>query len=227
MCIRDRRATRTAIFERRTLERYKPVEHVETAAEALAVCLNETGEINWPRMTVLTGHSARQMQHELGTLVYRNPEGGSWETADRYLSGYVREKLKVANAASALDSSFARNVEALKAVQPEDILPGDISARLGSSWIPTSDIHDFIVQLLDIPERAVSVAHAGAIASWTVTLETYAKSSVSNTTTHGTARFLASDLIEQALNGRVPTAYDEMQMCIRDRGRADTRTSMR
>ena len=205
-----KRATRTAIFERRTLERYKPVEHVETAAEALAVCLNETGEINWPRMTVLTGHSARQMQHELGTLVYRNPEGGSWETADRYLSGYVREKLKVANAASALDSSFARNVEALKAVQPEDILPGDISARLGSSWIPTSDIHDFIVQLLDIPERAVSVAHAGAIASWTVTLETYAKSSVSNTTTHGTARFLASDLIEQALNGRVPTAYDEM-----------------
>jgi len=95
-------------------------------------------------------------------------------------------------------------------VQPEDILPGDISARLGSPWIPTSDIRDFIVQLLDIPERAVSVAHAGAIATWTVTLDGYAKSSVSNTTTHGTARFLASDLIEQALNGRVPTAYDEM-----------------
>ncbi|MGA3091788.1 MAG: DEAD/DEAH box helicase family protein [Terriglobales bacterium] len=205
-----KRATRTAIFDRRTLERYKPIEHVETAAEALAVCLNETGEINWPRMTALTGHSARQMQHELGTLVYRNPEGGLWETADRYLSGYVREKLKAASAASALDSAYARNVDALKAVQPEDILPGDISARLGSPWIPTSDIHDFIVQLLDIPERAVSVAHTGAIATWTVTLDGYAKSSVSNTTTHGTARFLASDLIEQALNGRVPTAYDEM-----------------
>jgi N12 class adenine-specific DNA methylase len=205
-----KRATKTAIFERRTLERYKPVEHCETASEALAVSLNETGEINWPRMTQLTGRSAAQMQRELGTLVYRNPEGGLWETADRYLSGDVREKLQAATAASSLDSAFARNVDALKAVQPADILPGDISARLGSSWIPSSDISDFIVQLLDIPERAVTVSHSGAIATWAVGLDSYAKSSVSNTTTHGTARFTASDLIEQALNGRVPTAYDEM-----------------
>jgi N12 class adenine-specific DNA methylase len=205
-----KRATKTAIFERRTLDRYRPVEHVETAAEALSVSLNETGDINWPRMSALTGRSPQQMQRELGTLVYRNPEGGLWETADRYLSGDVRAKLLVANSASALDSGYGRNVEALKCVQPADILPGDISARLGSSWIPTNDIRDFIVQLLDIPERAVSVSHAGTIAAWNATLEAYAKPSVSNTTTHGTARFTASDLIDQALNGRVPTAYDEM-----------------
>jgi N12 class adenine-specific DNA methylase len=205
-----KRATKTAIFERRTLERYKPVEHCETASEALAVSLNETGEINWPRMAQLTGRSAPQMQRELGTLVYRNPEGGLWETADQYLSGDVREKLQATTAATSLDSSYSRNVDALKAVQPEDILPGDISARLGSPWIPSTDIRDFIVQLLDIPERAVSVSHSGAIATWAVNLDSYAKSSVSNTTTHGTARFTASDLIEQALNGRVPTAYDEM-----------------
>ena len=71
-----KRATSTAIFERRTLERYRPVEHVETAAEALAVSLNETGEINWPRMAELTGHSPGHMQRELGSLIYRNPEGG-------------------------------------------------------------------------------------------------------------------------------------------------------
>ncbi len=205
-----KRATKTAIFERRTLERYRPVVHVETAAEALTVSLNETGDIHWPRMTQLTGHSPGQMQRELGSLIYRNPEGGLWETADRYLSGDVRAKLVIATAAASLDSSYSRNVEAMKAVQPADIPPGDISARLGSSWIPASDIRDFIVQLLDVPERAVSVAHAGAIATWTVTLDTYGKSNVSNTTTHGTARFLASDLIEQALNGRVPTAYDEL-----------------
>jgi N12 class adenine-specific DNA methylase len=205
-----KRATKTAIFERRTLERYRPVEHAETASEALAVSLNETGEINWPRMAALTGHSAGHMQRELSTLVYRNPEGGLWETADRYLSGDVREKLATATAAASLDTSFARNVDALKAVQPGDILPGDISARLGSSWIPASDIKSFIVQLLDVPERAVSVSHSGAIATWTVTLDSYAKSSVSNTTTHGTARFSASGLIEDALNGRVPTAYDEL-----------------
>ena len=205
-----KRATKTAIFERRTLERYRPVGHVETASEALAVSLNETGEINWPRMAALTGCSALQMQRELGTLVYRNPEGGLWETADRYLSGDVRAKLLAATAATTLDSGYARNVDALKCVQPADILPGDISARLGSPWIPASDIRDFIVELLGVPERAVSVSHSGAIASWTVTLDTYAKSNVSNTTTHGTARFLASDLIEQALNGRVPTAYNEL-----------------
>jgi N12 class adenine-specific DNA methylase len=61
------------IFERRTLERYRPVEHVETAAEALAVSLNETGEIRWPRMEQLSGRKARQLQRELGSLVYRNP----------------------------------------------------------------------------------------------------------------------------------------------------------
>jgi len=204
-----KRAAKTAIFERRTLERYKPIEHVETAAEALAVSLNETGDIHWPRMTQLTGHSPAHMQRELGTLVYRNPEGGLWETADRYLSGDVRRKLNAATAATSLDAAYARNADALKAVQPEDLLPGDISARLGSSWIPASDIRDFIVQLLDIPERAVAVSYTGAIASWTVNLDSYAKPKVSNTTTYGTARFHASDLIEQALNGRVPTAYDE------------------
>jgi N12 class adenine-specific DNA methylase len=68
----------------------------------------------------------------------------------------------------------------------------------------------FVIELLDIPERAVNVSHSGAIATWALTLESYAKSSVSNTTTHGTARALASDLIEDALNGRTPTIYDQI-----------------
>ena len=138
-----RRATKTQIFERRTLERYKPVEHVETAAEALAVALNETGEIHWPRMEQVTSRTARELQHELGGLVYRNPEG-AWETADRYLSGNVRAKLAAARSAAALDASYQRNIEALEAVQPADLQPGDIEARLGSSWIPATDIRDFV-----------------------------------------------------------------------------------
>ena len=97
-----KRATKTAIFNRRTLERYRPVERVETASEALLVSLNETGEINWPRMESLTGRCAPDFQDELGPLAYRNPEGGEWETADRYLSGNVRAKLVVAQAAGAI-----------------------------------------------------------------------------------------------------------------------------
>ena len=91
-----KQATKTAIFERRTLERYRPVERVETASEALLVSLNETGQINWPRMEALTGKSASDLQDELGSLAYRNPEGGAWETADQYLSGNVRAKLVAA-----------------------------------------------------------------------------------------------------------------------------------
>jgi N12 class adenine-specific DNA methylase len=203
------RATKTAIFERRTLEKHKTAEHVETAAEALAISLNETGQIHFPTMEKLTGRSPKLLQRELASLIYRNPEG-DWETADRYLSGDVRAKLRTAEAAASIDPSYQRNVDSLKDVQPADLLPGDISARLGSSWIPARDVKDFVVQLLDIPERAVTVSHSSAIATWAVTLDSYAKANVSNTTTHGSPRALASDLIDDALNGRTPTIYDQI-----------------
>ena len=205
-----KRAHKTAIFERRTLERYRPAAHVEDAAEALAISLNETARIDWPRMTGLTGRNEKQLQHELHDLIYRNPEGGEWETADRYLSGNVRTKLKSAESAAALDPRFQHNVEALKAVQPADLLPGDISARLGAAWIPQSDIRDFISETLDVPKSFVTVNHSGAIATWTLTLDSSVKSAVSNTTTWGTTRARATDLIEDALNGRTPTIYDQI-----------------
>ena len=204
-----KRATKTAIFDRRTLERYCPVERVETASEALLVSLNETGEITWARMESLTGRGTPELQDELGPLAYRNPEGGAWETADRYLSGNVRAKLAVAQASEQIDPAYRRNVEALQAVQPKDLEPGEIEARLGSSWIPPSDIRDFVTELLDVPRAGVKIGYAETIATWTIELDYGAKFVVNNTTTHGTARFRASELIEQSLNGRTPTAYDE------------------
>ena len=202
-------AAKAAIFDRRTLERYRPIERVDTAAEALLVSLNETGEISWPRMEALTGKPAPDLQDELGSLAYRNPEGGAWETADRYLSGNVRAKLLTAQTAAQLDPAYQRNVEALRAVQPPDLEPGEIEARLGSSWIPRSDIRQFVAELLDVAPATVKVGYAESIATWTLELDYAAKYTVSNTTTHGTSRFRASDLIEQSLNGRTPTAYDE------------------
>jgi N12 class adenine-specific DNA methylase len=204
-----KQATKTAIFERRTLARYKPVSHVETAAEALAVSLNETGGIHWPRMEQVTGRKAQSLQRELGGLVYRNPEGGLWETADRYLSGDVRSKLEAAQSAAAIDPAYARNIKALEDVQPPDLEPGDIEARLGSSWIPPGDIRAFVAELLGVNARHIHVGHAAAIATWTVSIDPSERWNVSNTTTHGTGRFAAVELIDQALNGRVPTAYDK------------------
>jgi N12 class adenine-specific DNA methylase len=205
-----KKALKAAIFERRTLERPRPAEHVETGAEALAIALNEYGKIHWPRMTQLTGRAEKQLQRELADLIYRNPNGGQWETADAYLSGNVREKLKEAETAARIDPSCRRNVDALKSVQPPDLQPGDISARLGSSWIPATDVRDFIAELLGTPAHNVTVNHSGAIATWTVSLDGFAKSSVSNIATHGTPRVRAHELIEDALNSRVPTVYDQL-----------------
>src|SRR5207245_5823479 len=85
-----------------------------------------------------------------------------------------------------------------------------INARLGASWIPRSDIADFIAETLHVPVNDVSIGHAGEIAAWSVKLDFFASHSVSNTTTHGTKRMAASDLIEDALNMRVPTIYDTL-----------------
>ena len=81
------------------------------------------------------------------------PRAETWETADRYLSGNVRAKLAVAQTAAQIDPAYRRNVEALQAVQPKDLEPGEIEARLGSSWIPPSDVRDFIAELLDVPRE--------------------------------------------------------------------------
>ncbi len=98
----------------------------------------------------------------------------------------MRTKLAIARTAADLDPSYERNIAALEGVQPADLQPGDIEARLGSSWIPTTDIRDFVAELLDIPQDNVRVAHSDAIATWTVEIDYGAKSSVSNTTTYGT-----------------------------------------
>jgi N12 class adenine-specific DNA methylase len=191
-----RRAKKSAIFVRQTLERYRPVEAVESASEALLVSLNETGQISWPRMERLTGKSSFDLQTELGSLAYRNPEGGDWETADRYLSRNVRTKLAIAQVSAQLDPAYERNVEALRVVQPTDLEPGEIEARLGSPWIPRSDVRQFLVELLDVPPESVKIAFAKSIATWTVEPDYRAKYVVNNTTAHGTSRFRATDLAE-------------------------------
>ena len=202
-------ATKAAIFTQRTIDRYRPVDHTDGAAEALLVCLNETGRVDWSRIEDLTDKSQGEALEELDTLVFRNPEGGNWETADAYLSGNVRAKLAAAEAATCIDATYARNVEALRAVQPADLEPGDIEARLGATWISPSDISAFVAELLDTTHDSVTVHYAAAIATWTIDLDYRAKYQVSNTTTYGTSRFTAGALIDQGLNGRVPTAYDE------------------
>ena len=204
-------AKKAAIFERRTLERYLPVLSVETAAEALAVSLNEYGRLEWGRMSALTGQSTAALQRELGNLVYENPETSEWETADEYLSGNVRQKLTTARSAANLDKKYLRNVAPLENVQPTDLVPSEITARLGATWVPTDDIADFVAEIIEASRSAVRVDYLSDLSTWTVTAKEAVKSNVANTATYGTSRFTAINLIEDALNGKVPTAYDTIQ----------------
>ena len=102
-------------------------------------------------MDSLTGRCAADLQEELGPLGLSNPEGGEWETADRYLSGNVRAKACRREAAAQFDPHITETSRRSKSVQPKDLEPGEIEARLGSSWIPPSDVRDFVLELLDVP----------------------------------------------------------------------------
>lgn len=199
-------ANKTAIFSERTLDKYRPPEKADSAKDALVISLNERSRIDWVRMQDLTGKTPAELQAELGPLVYQNPEGKVWEPADEYLSGNVRNKLAAAESAARSNAAFQRNVDALKAVVPKDLEPGEISARLGASWIPKEDVRDFIAELLEMSPETVLVGHSEALATWT--LEVRRKDTVANSRTYGTDRYYGSDLIADALNMRTPTVYD-------------------
>lgn len=202
----EKKATKTPIFSERTIDKYKPAERADNATDALSISLNEHGRIDWARMQQLTGRTPEEMRAELGPLVYRNPAGKNWETADEYLAGNVRRKLAEAEAAARGDKSYERNVEALKPVQPEDLAPEMIEARLGASWIPADDVAKFVSELLSIPSRNVQVSHSEALATWTLKLSRI--DTVANTQTYGTPRYYGHELISDALNLKNPTVYD-------------------
>jgi N12 class adenine-specific DNA methylase len=144
---------------------------------------------------------------ELGEAVFRNPANGSWETADAYLSGPVRTKLMAAEAAARLDPAFARNVEALRRVQPADLRPSDITARLGAPWIPSEDIAAFAKEVMGTETR---VRHTPEIASWSVDHWPF-EGTVAGTTEWGTHRRHAGLLLSDALNASIPQIYDTVK----------------
>ncbi len=201
-----KRASKTAIFRERTIHSAAPVRTAETAKDALVITLNERGHVDLERMASLLGKEVDDLVPELKGLVFLDPETDRWETDDSYLSGDVREKLAMARRAAGKDPRFQENVEALLAVQPEDLPPSQVEARLGSAWIPTSDVEAFASSLLG--DAKVSIAHSSIVGAWFVQGGYSAKNSVANTTEWGTARYPALELIQDSLNLKTPTVYD-------------------
>ncbi len=199
------KAAKAAIMSRDVVGRTPPVTQVRSAEEGLLVALNQKGRVDLPVIAELYGKPEKQIIAELGDLIYRDPESKEWKTADDYLSGNVRARLARAEKAG---PKYARNAEALRRVQPEDVLPGDIDANLGAPWIPASDVQRFAAELFQVPPEAVPVSHLEKDAVWSLDAGYAARQSVAATSDYGTARANGTTLLELALNMKSPVIYD-------------------
>ena len=201
-------ATKAAIFGQDVVSRNPDVTTVRSAEEGLLVSLDRKGGIDLPFISRLYGKTESEIVNELHDLIYLNPVSYEWETADVYLSGNVRAKLHEAEFAG---EAFKANADQLRAVQPPDVLPGDIDANLGAPWIPTNDIQAFAAYLFHVPDTSFSIGHLKKDAVWTVDANYLAEQSVAATSEYGTTRANGTGLLELALNMKTPTIYDTLR----------------
>ena len=150
------KAAKTAIFRERTIQKQKPITSVQSPKEAVIVSLNEKGRVDLEHMASLLSRPAEDFLPELKGVLFLNPQTQAWETEDHYLAGDVRDKLRIAEAASLTEPRFQENVAALKSVQPEDLSATEIDARLGACWIPVKDFENFARELLGADDIKVS-----------------------------------------------------------------------
>ena len=204
------------MFHKRTIKPKVPVHRVDTAQEALAVALAERAEVDMGRMEELCGRSREEIEQELAGLIFRLPDGENpaFVTADEYLSGNVREKLKAARAACESSEAYRINVEALEKVQPEDLSAMEIKVRLGTTWIPAGDFQDFVYELLEPPgycRRHIRVHYSEITSQWSIEGKNRDRGNVKAGSTYGTERANAYRIIEDSLNLRDTRIYDYVE----------------
>ncbi|WP_428645598.1 DEAD/DEAH box helicase family protein [Roseibium sp.] len=180
---------------------------ITSPMDALAVVLNERGFVDVEHIAELLHQDTGQVIAALGSAIYQDPSDGSWQTADAYLSGAVRRKLEIAEAAAALDPVYERNVKALEGVQPADLQPSEITARLGAPWIPADDVVAFVKETMNADIR---IRHMPELASWTIDARQLGYRA-EGTSVWGTKRRHAGELIADALNSRIPQIFDTVK----------------
>ena len=205
------------MFYKRTVKPNVPVQRVDTPEEALAVTLAERAEVDLGRMEELCGKSREEMERELSGVIFRLPDDGEnpvFVTADEYLSGNVREKLKAAVASCKSSEVYRRNVEALEKVQPEDLSAAEIKVRLGTTWIPADDFQDFMFDLLQTSafnKRFIKVQYSEITSQWSIEGKKRDRGNARAESTYGTNRANAYRIIEDLLNLRDTRVYDYIE----------------
>ena len=223
------------MFSKRTIRPHVAVTSVDTASEALAVSISEKARVDMDYMAELSGKSPEELEKELAGVIYRdircaeNPEDilpsladlsrYPLVTADEYLSGKVRQKLRMAKAflEVAPDNqreTARRNVEALEAVQPQDLGAGEIGVRIGANWVPIEVYQQFMVELLTpnyyVRDR-IKILRSEATGQWSIREKNADRSNVKAVTTYGTRRMSAYHILEQTLNQRDVRVFDYIE----------------
>ncbi len=207
-------ARKADMFTKRTIKPKTEITSVDNANDALIVSLSEKARVDITFMQKLCNMDMDKMLKDLEGEIFNVPEYGEpnqWVTADEYLSGNVREKLKVAEKFAETDERFNVNVKYLKEVQPQDLSASEISVRLGSTWIPPEDIKVFIEYLLNPSNYAcqnINVHYNEATSEWWIEGKNYDKYNIKATNTYGTGRASAYKIIEDNLNLKDTRIYD-------------------
>ena len=208
------------MFTKRTIKQKLNITRVDTASEALALSLAEKAGIDIPYMTSLTGKDESTLVEELHGVIFQLPGMEDAEshpiyvTADEYLSGNVRQKLRQAKQAAEADSRFRVNAEALKAVQPVDLTASEISVRLGATWLPTGDVARFMFELFGTPNYAqphIKVHYSRHTGSWNVEGKSFDRGSIKANSTYGTKRISGYHIIEETLNLKDVRIFDYVE----------------
>ena len=218
------------MFHKRTIKQQRSVDSVDTASEALAVCIGEKACVDLDFMATLMGSSEKipQIVEDLKGVIYKEPNSGpfdlqdggehwakGWQTADEYLSGNVRQKLRTAQRVAARDPFFAGNVDALIAAQPKDLEASEIEVRLGVTWLDKKYIEQFMYETFETPRYLrgqIEISYVPYTAEWQVSRKSMVRyNDVAAFTTYGTDRASAYRLLEDALNLRDIRIYDTIE----------------
>ena len=200
------------MFTRRTIRAHEAVTSVDTASEALALSISEKACVDMEYMSKLTGKSQDELINELNGVIFLDPVHEEWQTADEYLSGNVRQKLREAEQAVQDSPGYLPNVEALRQAQPKDLDASEIEVRLGATWIDPAYIREFMWETFETPfyqQRMIDVTYSAFTAEWNIrNKNAVSYSNIAAYMTYGTERANAYKILEDTLNLRDVRIYD-------------------